>query len=96
MEFNYEEAFIKLAAKVKADPNYLSHLEKVLEPELYRGLLVWIELDKSYEILLDTDELDLNNPVHNKKVAESIRKVKSIHERAEAEIEAIAELKKKK
>lgn len=95
MEFNYEEAFTKLARKVANKPEYLKHLEKALDPTLYRGLLVWIELDKAENLLNNTKGLNVNDPVDNRRLSDSITRVKSIHEQAEAEISAIASGNKK-
>jgi len=95
MEFNYEEAFTKLAQKVVNNPEYLKHLKKTLDPTLYRGLLVWIELEKAESILNNSKGLDLKNPIDSKKLSDYITRVKSIHEQAEAEIGSIASLNKK-
>ena len=90
MEFNYEEVFDKLAKKVANNPGHIKHLEKSLDPILYRGLLVWIELDKSEKILNSTQGLDINDPVTQKRVNDALIRVTSIHEQMGAEIDDIA------
>jgi hypothetical protein len=91
MQFNYEEALNGLAKKVAKNPDYLKHLEKALDPTLYRGLLVWIELDRTEGILNSTKGLDVSDPATQKRVNDALIRVTAIHEQVGAEISDMAE-----
>jgi hypothetical protein len=95
MSFDLPKVFDRLAKKVEKEPAYLKHLEKFLDPLAYRGLLAWMELNKSQKIITDSIILNSDNPRGLQKLSDAMIRVKSIHEQVGAEISSIEEAKVK-